>query len=94
MIQKLAAVAIVGLFLAGCAHDTPAAIVVTGNGKCHPAQALPDHKTVKLVPVKDTDVLAMHDLLDDERLEHGKDVRDYNKLWDECVGKGAPRVAK
>ena len=77
------------LALAGCASDkvdlANTAVVVEGNGKCHPASDLPPHKTMKKVPEKATGLSALFDLFTTERHDHAKDVQDYNSLYDTCV---------
>jgi hypothetical protein len=92
--KKLAVAAIAAFVLAGCASTPPSTIVVSGNGKCHPAQALPAHKAVKQIEPADTEIGPLYDKLVDERKEHGIDVRDYNQLYDECVDKGTPAAAE
>ena len=89
------AVAVVSLMLsvAGCASTpaVPAAVVVEGNGKCHPASDLPAHKTMKKVPEADTTLDALFALLLGERKDHAKDVQDYNSLYDTCVNGNTPK---
>ncbi len=93
MTRELAFVALAAFVLAGCASTPPSTIVVSGNGKCHPSQALPAHKVVKLIPTKDMQITPLFDTFADERKAHGDDVRDYNTLWNECVGEGAAPAA-
>lgn len=77
-------------FLSACATTPPPAMQITGNGGCHPSQALPSHKDVPKLPEIDTAFQAFFNLFVDERKQHGQDVRDYNTLWDECVGTPKP----
>jgi hypothetical protein len=93
MKRNLILVVAAGLLLAGCETRPPESIVVSGNGKCHPSQALPTHKTIAPITPADTQIDPLFELLTDERTKRGVDVRDYNKLWDECVDKGAAPVA-
>jgi hypothetical protein len=80
------------LLLAGCA-DNPDPLVVSGNGKCHPSADLPAHKELSKVPVADTAIDTLFDLLGMERKDHAADDRDYNSLYDQCVDKGVPGTA-
>lgn len=78
--------------LAGCATAPPDTIVVSGNGHCKPAQDLPSHKKVLPVPEVDTAAEDVWVLLATERKQHAADDRDYNSLYDTCVG-NVPTVA-
>lgn len=94
MIRGFAAAAVAAFLLAGCASTPPPPIVVSGNGKCHPSQSLPAHKVVKQIEPADTPIEPLYDHLVDERKAHGTDVRDYNQLYDECVGSAPPVAVK
>lgn len=73
--------------LTGCTPP-PETVVVSGNGKCHPSQALPDAIVIETIPAKDADVAGLYDLLVDARKALGTAAVQYGKLRDECVGKG------
>lgn len=83
-----AVVLLTALLCAGCA-TAPVPVVVSGNGKCHPAQDLPAHKTIKPVPEVDTFMEDLYGLFALERSDHAKDISDYNSLWATCVGGAA-----
>jgi len=85
---RILALLAVSALLTGCVTTPPPSVLVSGNGACLPSQSLPSHKAVAAVPASDTQIDPLYDLLVDERKAHGDDVRDYNTLWDECVGKG------
>jgi hypothetical protein len=72
-------------FLSLLACSTPAAIVVEGNGGCHPASDLPAHMTMQKVPEADTGATQLYELLLDERASHHKDQNRYNSLYGACV---------
>ena len=74
------------LMLTGCASTPPVAI--SGNGNCHPAADLPAHKVMKKVPEQATLLEDLWGLFASERKDHAADIRDYNSLYDTCVGKG------
>lgn len=89
--MRLSALAIgIALLLTACVNAPPPPIVVSGNGKCHPSADLPAHKELKKVPVIDTAIDTLFDLLGMERKDHAADDRDYNSLYDQCVDKGDP----
>lgn len=78
------------LLLAACSiTPPPEPIVVSGNGHCHPSQALPQAIVIETIPAKPTDKDGLYDLLVDSRKALGTAADQYRKLWDECVGKGA-----
>lgn len=70
-------------------NEQPATVVVTGNEACHPSQDLPSHKAMKKVSEKATSMGDVYGLLAAERHDHAGDMRDYNALWDQCVGPAA-----
>jgi hypothetical protein len=79
---------VVAIFVvAGCTTKPPETIVVSGNGHCHPSQALPSAIVIETVPAKDADANGLYDLLVDSRKAEGRAAGYYRKLWDECVGK-------
>jgi hypothetical protein len=87
-VKHCLAVAAIAL-LTACSSSPPEAIIVSGNGRCHPSQALPPAIVIETVPAKDTDANGLYDLLADSRKALGTAAGQYRKLWDECVGKGA-----
>lgn len=85
---------VLALFLSACA-GVPETVPISGNGQCHPSQALPSHKAV--APVNEGltwDILALFHALVDERKTHADDDRDYNTLYGECVAPAAPAKAQ
>jgi hypothetical protein len=88
MIGKTIVVAALAIIAAGCAANKPDTVVVSGNGKCHPSQALPPAIVIETIPAKPTDKDGLYDLLVDSRKALGTAADQYRKLWDECVGKG------
>ncbi len=84
-IPRLVLGAAQAIALAGCA-STPDTIVVSGNGHCHPSQALPPAILIETIPAKDADAGTLYDLLVDSRKAEGWAAANYRKLWDECVG--------
>ncbi len=70
--------------LAGCASAPVSQ--VQGNGYCHPAQDLPAHKAVALLPEKQVGMDDLFGYLAAERKQHAADDRDYNSLYSICVG--------
>lgn len=77
------------LAIGGCA-DVPTVVPVHENGFCHPSQDLPAHKTMKKVPEQTTLLEDLYGLLALERKDHAGDIRDYNSLYEQCVGKIKP----
>lgn len=85
---------VLALCLSACA-EAPLTVPVSGNGQCHPSQALPSHKAVAPVDEsQDWSLLTMFHALVDERKNHADDDRDYNTLYGECVAPAAPAKAQ
>lgn len=92
--MKLACSLVLVLFLAACGGPAETALL-SGNGTCHPSQALPSHKAV--APVDESqpwDILRVFRALVDERKSHADDDRDYNTLYRECVAPATPAKAQ
>ena len=88
MRSRIISVVALALLVCGCA-DKSETIVVSGNGHCHPSQALPPAIVIETIPAKDTDAAGLYDLLVDARKAQGRAAGNYRKLWDECVETGA-----
>ena len=82
--KRVLSIIFCAVLLAGCAHTTT--VPISGNGTCLPSQDLPATKTIKKVPEADTQLEDLWALLAQERKDHATDIRDYNSLFNQCVG--------
>jgi hypothetical protein len=80
--------------LTGCVSAPPPPVVVSGNGKCHPSDDLPAHKSVPLAPEFDTPIARFVQMVVDWRRGWAADDRDYNSLYAQCVEPTAPAHGK